>query len=173
MRIPMVALAGLAVAGGLLGLSASSGAIQTFLAPVLGEQVHGEAVGLSEFALSTIASAVALAGIALGWFVYASGRIDWEALRVRLALAHRTLARGFYIDDVYGALLVLPGKAASAFLAYVFDRRVIDGAVNGLGQTFGRLASAGRRVQSGLVRSYALAFLIGVVGVLVLVVARS
>jgi NADH-quinone oxidoreductase subunit L len=173
MTAPMAILAVGAVAGGLLGLTATSGAIQTFLGPVLREQVHGGAVGLGEFALSTVASVAALLGIGLGWFVYASGRIDWEALRVRLALAHRTLARGFFLDDAYGALLVLPGKAASAFLAYVFDRRVVDGAVNGLGTAFGRLAATGRRVQSGLVRTYALAFLLGVVAVLVLMVARS
>jgi hypothetical protein len=48
----------------------------------------------------------------------------------------------------------------------VFDRRVIDGTANGLGRGFSALAVAGRRVQTGLVRTYALAFLLGVVGVL-------
>jgi NADH-quinone oxidoreductase subunit L len=92
---------------------------------------------------------------------------------VRLALVHTTLAKGFFIDDAYGALLVLPGKAASAFLAYVFDQRVIDGAVNGLGDGFRRLAGMGRQVQTGLVRSYALAFLLGAVALILLVVVRS
>ncbi len=114
-----------------------------------------------------------MAGLALGWAVYGSGAIDWAALRVRFPLLQRTLARGWYFDDLYGTLVVLPAKAASAFLAYVFDMRVVDGAVDGVGRAFGRLAETGRRVQTGFVRNYALAFLIGAVGLLALVLART
>jgi NADH-quinone oxidoreductase subunit L len=99
--------------------------------------------------------------------------VDWTALRMRLSWVHRTLEKGFFVDDVYGALLVLPGKAASAFTAYVFDQRVIDGAVNGLGEAFRRLAGLGRRVQTGLVRSYALAFLVGAVALVLVLVVRA
>jgi NADH-quinone oxidoreductase subunit L len=169
----MVLLAAGALFGGLLGLNASSGRIHSFLSPALGEPEHVVAVGFSESALVGIAVAVAAVGILIGWLVYASGLIDWAALRVRLGLVHRTLARGWFIDDIYGRLLVLPGKALSAFTAYVFDQRVIDGAVNGLGNAVTRLATVGRRVQSGLVRAYALAFLLGAVGLLVVVVGRS
>jgi NADH-quinone oxidoreductase subunit L len=173
MTVPMALLAAGAVFGGLLGLSATSGRIHTFLTPALGEPEHAVAAGISEGQLVAIAVEVAAAGILIGWLVYASGLIDWAALRVRLGALHRTLARGWYIDDLFGWLLVLPGKALSAFAAYVFDQRVIDGAVNGLGLAVARLASVGRRIQSGLVRTYALAFLLGVVAILVLVVGRS
>jgi NADH-quinone oxidoreductase subunit L len=173
MRVPMIALAVGAVGAGLLGLSSRTGAIQTFLEPVFGAEHGATEAELSEFLLSTIASVVALVGLGVGLVVYASRWVDWTALRVRLALVHTTLAKGFFIDDAYGALLVLPGKAASAFLAYVFDQRVIDGAVNGLGDGFRRLAGMGRQVQTGLVRSYALAFLLGAVALILLVVVRS
>ena len=167
MLLPMVLLAVGALGAGILGLSAATGTLVTFLGPVFGEAEHVQAqLGLSELALTLIAVGVALTGIGLGWLVYGSGLIDWLALRSRLALAHGTLARGFFVDDAYGALLVLPGKAASAFAAYVFDQRVVDGAWNGLGSGFGRLAGVGRKVQSGLVRNYALAFLLGVVAIL-------
>jgi NADH-quinone oxidoreductase subunit L len=173
MTVPMALLAAGAVFGGLLGLSATSGRIPMFLAPVFGEAEHAAEAGLSETALIAIAVGVAAAGILIGWFVYGSGLIDWAALRVRLGLVQRTFARGWFIDDLYGSVLVLPGKAVSAFAAYVLDQRVIDGAVNGLGNVVARLAAAGRRVQSGMVRRYALAFLLGVVGLLVLAVGRS
>ena len=173
MTLPMSLLAAGAVLGGILGLSATSGRLPTFLAPVLGEAEHVAAGGLSEAALIGIAVAVAAAGILIGWIIYGSGLIDWAELRVRLGLVQRTLARGWFIDDVYGSLLVLPGKAVSAFTAYTFDQRVIDGGVNGIGHVVARLAAVGRRVQSGMVRSYALAFLLGVVGLLVVVVGRS
>jgi NADH-quinone oxidoreductase subunit L len=174
MTLPMTVLAVGAIGGGLLGLSATTGLLQGFLAPVVGEVMHEPvATGVSEIVLVLIATAVALAGIALGWLVYGSGLIDWAAVRVRLGVLQRALARGWYVDDVYGSVVVLPGKVTSAFLAYVFDQRWIDGAVNGLGAAFGRLAGAGRRVQTGLVRSYALVFLLGAVGLLLFVVGRS
>src|SRR5918992_1585888 len=173
MRIPMLLLAAGTVLAGLLGLSATTGAIHTFLKPVFGGEHRATEAELSEFLLSTLASGVALVGLALGLLVYGSRWVDWTALRMRLSWVHRTLQKGFFVDDVYGALLVLPGKAASAFTAYVFDQRVIDGAVNGLGETFRRLAGLGRRVQTGLVRSYALAFLLGAVALVLVLVVRA
>ncbi len=174
MTAPMGILAVGAVLGGLLGVSATTGVIQRFLSGVFGEAEHGAvAGGLSEVGLAVIASAVALAGLAIGWWVYGSGRVDWPALRTRFAGVQRTLAHGFYVDDFYGRAIVLPGKAAASFAANVVDTRVIDGAVNGLGRGFSALAGAGRRVQTGLVRTYALTFLLGVVGILLFVVVRS
>ncbi len=169
MTVPLAALAVGAAGGGVLGLSAVSGVLPRFLAPALGEvaEVADPTAGLSEGALSAISVVVALAGIASAWLVYGSGRIDWVALRARLSGLQRFLARGWYFDDAYAATLVTPGKAGSAFLAYVFDERVIDGAVNEIGHVTTALASVSRRVQTGLVRNYALAFLLGVVAVLV------
>ncbi|MGH2739897.1 MAG: NADH-quinone oxidoreductase subunit L [Actinomycetota bacterium] len=173
MTIPMALLAVAAAVGGALGVSATSGGIQAFLDPVLGADVVHPAQGLTEGTLVAIATSVAVVGILVGWLVYGSGRVDWRALRERFGGVRRLLARGWYIDDVYGALIVLPGKAASAFLAYVFDQRVIDGAVNRIGEAFTRLAAVGRRVQSGFVRTYALAFLLGVVALLIVVLGRT
>jgi len=168
MTVPLGLLAVGAAFGGLLGLSAVTGRLQTFLAPVLGE-VAEPTRGLSEASLTLVSVVVALAGVLLGWFVYGSGRIDWVALRVRLSSLQRFLAHGWYVDDIYAGVLVTPAKAASAFLAYVFDLHVIDGMVNGLGQLVTGLAAAGRRVQTGLVRNYALAFLVGAVALFVYV----
>jgi NADH-quinone oxidoreductase subunit L len=175
MAVPMALLAAGAVLGGLLGTSVATGRIHSFLGRVLeaGQGPHAAGAGLSEGALVAMAVGVALAGILVGWFVYGGRFLDWTALRVRLGWLHTTLARGWYLDDIYGALLVLPGKAASAFVAYVFDQRVVDGAVNGLGVAVARLAGAGRRVQSGLVRTYALGFLLGAVALLVFVLVRT
>jgi NADH-quinone oxidoreductase subunit L len=76
------------------------------------------------------------------------------------------------VDDAYGAVLGTPGKAAAAFTAYVFDAKVIDGAVNGVGILIRGLANAGRRLQTGLVRNYALSLLLGAVGILLYVGLR-
>src|SRR3972149_2582250 len=72
-------------------------------------------------------------GLLVTWLTYASGRVDWLALRVRAASLQRFLHRGMYVDDLYARVLVAPAKAGSAFLASVVDARVVDGLVNGFG----------------------------------------
>ncbi len=171
MGLALVVLAAAAAFGGILGLSAVNGILPAFLEPVFGaaEEPHGP---LTVLALALASSAVAVVGIGIAYLVYGSGRIDWVALRSRFAGAKRASQRGFYVDDVYTGGLVAPAKLGSAFLAYVFDRRVLDGAVNGLGRIIGAFAGRGRAVQTGRVRSYALAVLLGVVGVLSYLVVR-
>ncbi len=105
--------------------------------------------------------------------MYLSRRIDWVALRMRLGRLKRTLQQGFYVNDVYSGAIVGPAKLGAAFAAFVFDKRVIDGAVNGLGTLFAELARTGRRVQTGLVRNYALGVLLGAVGLLWYLAVRS
>ena len=100
------------------------------------------------------------------WFLYGR-RVDWLALRRRFAGAWRPLAEKLYVDQVYEFFTVNLGRALAAFLARTVDQRVIDGAVNGLAELVGNGARSGRRLQSGLVRSYAL----GVLGGAVLIVA--
>jgi NADH-quinone oxidoreductase subunit L len=80
--------------------------------------------------------------------------------------------RGFYVDDTYGLVLGDGGKLVAAALA-AFDRRGIDGFVGLIARGTGLLAGVGRRVQTGLVRTYALAFLAGVVGILWFLVGRA
>ncbi|MFL5798704.1 MAG: NADH-quinone oxidoreductase subunit L [Actinomycetota bacterium] len=171
MTVPMVLLAVGAVVGGVLGISAVNGILPRFLAPVIGPFREGRG-GLSTLALAAISVGVALVGIGLGWLVWGSGRIDWVALRARFHRTHATLEHGWWFDSVYGAVLVAPGKAGSAFTAYVVDRRLVDGAGNLIAKGFGQAANGLRRVGDGMVRRYALLFLIGVVGLLWYLAAR-
>jgi NADH-quinone oxidoreductase subunit L len=171
MRGVLVALAIGAAFAGVLGLSATTGLIPKFLTPVVGRTAEAIA-GPSELVLSIVSVVVALAGIGLAWSIYLSGRIDWLALRARFGRAKRTLQRGFYVDDFYGAALVGPAKLGAAYLAYVLDKRVIDGAANGIGRTFATAAGVGRKIQTGFVRNYALAFLLGAVAILLYLAVR-
>ncbi|MFN2589490.1 MAG: NADH-quinone oxidoreductase subunit L [Actinomycetota bacterium] len=165
MRVALIALAAGAVVAGVLGLSATTGVLPKFLSPVLGATEHAEGA-LAEWLLTVISVGIGLAGIGLAYGIYLSGRIDWIALRARLGRTKTTLQRGFFVNDFYSGAIVAPAKAFSAFAAYVVDARVVDGAVNGLGRLFRRAASAGRRVQTGLVRNYALGVLLGAVALL-------
>ncbi|HET9249833.1 MAG TPA: NADH-quinone oxidoreductase subunit L, partial [Actinomycetota bacterium] len=70
------------------------------------------------------------------------------------------------VDRAYSTVIVDPATEAARFSANVFDAKVVDGLVNGVGAGTRRLAAAGRRIQTGFVRSYALGLFLGAVGVL-------
>ena len=94
-------------------------------------------------------------GASVAWLLYIRP-FDWLALRRRWAGAWRPLAEKLYVDQVYEFFTVNLGGAFAAFLARDVDQRGIDGAVNGVAELVGDGARSGRRLQSGLVRSYAL-----------------
>jgi NADH-quinone oxidoreductase subunit L len=170
MTVPLVVLAAGAVLAGLLLSTSAEGTLARVLEPVTGPVPHGE--GLSTLALSAIATAIALGALAVAWWVYASGRVEWLTLRERLQPLPRAARNGWYVDQAYSTLFVNPGTSAARFTANVFDTKVVDGLVNGVGAGTRRLAAVGRLMQTGFVRSYALAFLLGAVGVLVWLGAR-
>ncbi|HEX8131857.1 MAG TPA: NADH-quinone oxidoreductase subunit L, partial [Actinomycetes bacterium] len=168
MTVPLIVLGLLALVAGfaLSTFTGEGGRFQTFLEPVLGHQAH-EGTSATAFWLSATATGVAAVGAIIAWLLYGSRRVDWLALRARFAPAWRPLAERLYVDQVYEFFTVTLGRALAAFLAVTIDQRTIDGAVNGAAELVGTAARSGRRLQSGLVRNYAL----GVLGGAVLIVA--
>ena len=171
MTIPLVVLAAGAVLAGLVLSTSSEGRLATVLEPVTGPVPTGEG-GLSTLVLSGIATVISVSMLALAWWIYASGRVDPLRLRERLQPWPRAAAHGWYVDALYSAAIVRPGKRAASLIASVFDLGVVDGLVNGVGRAVARLAGWGRRIQTGFVRSYALGLFIGVVAILVWVGTR-
>ncbi|MFN8232281.1 MAG: NADH-quinone oxidoreductase subunit L [Actinomycetota bacterium] len=165
MWIPLALLALGTATAGYLSLSVE-GRLERFLEPVHGAVPEGT-LGLSGPALFGIALVVSLAGLAIAWIVYGTGRVDWRALRERLGSIPRLFANGWYVDRAYDGVVIQPARATAAFSARAIDEAVIDGAVEGLGGAVRRLASVGRRLQTGFVRTYALFLFAGAVGVLV------
>jgi len=161
---PLIVLAIGALFGGILGVSPESGYLIRWLEPVTGPLAHPDA-GPSEGVLAVISTLVATAGVALAWYVWGSGRVDWLAVRERLGL-QPALRAGLGIDAMYGTVNEVVGKGVAGFLAFTVDRRWIDGLVNAIGGGTMSLSGVARRVQTGLVRTYALALLLGAVGLL-------
>jgi NADH-quinone oxidoreductase subunit L len=111
-----------------------------------------------------LATAVALLGLGLGTLLYRRGLPEREYL-ARVPFVYRTLEHGFYIDDLYWATIVRPVRGGLARLAYLFDQRVIDGIVNGLGVGARQVAGRLRYLQSGQAQWYAAALFVGVIGI--------
>jgi NADH-quinone oxidoreductase subunit L len=172
MTVPLVVLGFLALVAGfvLSTFTGEGGRIQNFLEPVLGGPEEYEPLA-SALALSAVATGMAAAGAIVAWLLYGR-QVDWLALRRRYAGAWLPLAERLYVDQVYEFFTVTLGRALAAFLARNVDQRGIDGAVNGVAELVGNAARAGRRTQSGLVRSYALAVLGGAVLIVAFLVFR-
>jgi len=167
MTLPLVVLGFLALVAGfaLSTFTGEGGRLQQFLEPVLGAPSEHESLQAA-FSLSAVATGLAAGGALVAWLLYIRP-FDWLALRRRWAGAWLPLAEKLYVDQVYEFFTVTLGGAVAAFLARTVDQRGIDGAVNGVAELVGDAARSGRRLQSGLVRSYAL----GVLGGAVLIVA--
>jgi NADH-quinone oxidoreductase subunit L len=167
MTLPLIVLGVLALVAGvaLTTFTGEGGRFQSFLEPVLGAPAEHESLSAA-FLLSAVATLIAAAGAVVAWMLYIRP-VDWLALRRRYVGVWRPLADKLYVDQVYEFFTVNLGGVLAAFLARTVDQRGIDGAVNGLAELVGSGARSGRRLQSGLVRSYAL----GVLGGAVLIVA--
>jgi NADH:ubiquinone oxidoreductase subunit 5 (subunit L)/multisubunit Na+/H+ antiporter MnhA subunit len=75
-------------------------------------------------------------------------------------------------DDFYDATIGRPLEKTAAFSDTVIEDKVIDGGVMGLAVGVRRSAEGVRKLQSGFVRHYALATVLGVAVIVVYLVAR-
>jgi NADH-quinone oxidoreductase subunit L len=172
MQAPLAVLAFLAVVAGLvLGLTADGGRLAAFLEPALGRIELGEAA-LSDAALMAISIVLAVAAVAIAFWVWASGRVDWEAFPQRQPELAGWLSNAFYLNQLYAWLVQHPGKGFGRALTVV-DERVIDGAVNEVAEDVGDASHIAPRIQRGYVRSYALAFLLGAAALLLFLGLRA
>jgi len=157
------------VSGFLLGFRAE-GVLARFLEPVVGLADPGQA-NLSEAVLVTISVTLAVLAVGIAWFIWASGRVDWEAFPQRQPELAGWLSNAFYVNALYAWLVRTAGMGFGRGLRAV-DDRVVDGAVNEVAEEVGRASRLAPVIQSGFVRSYALAFLLGAVALLLFLGSR-
>jgi NADH-quinone oxidoreductase subunit L len=175
MTIPLIVLAVLsAVAGALLNFQ-HRGPFNTFLGPIsapiddLGYQPAGP---LEEPALIAISIVAAAFGIGLAYLAYvrrdvSQGRMV-EPIRGTIA---EVFERKFFFDDLYEATFVRFGGWVAGRLEW-FDRRVLDGAVDGLGGASMRIGEFSRRAQTGLVRGYVAGLVVGALALVAVVLIQ-
>ena len=143
------------------------------------------------WALSAVAS---LGGIGLAYWLYGRKQVatfEQDPLQ-RLGIVYTWIKDRFYIDELYGLVLIRPLLAAANALKG-FDMTVVDGVVNGAGwltkAVFAevsrwidvyivdgavnlagwiprQLGAWGRQLQTGYIQNYALAIFVGVLAML-------
>jgi NADH-quinone oxidoreductase subunit L len=166
MTVPLGMLAVLSVLGGYIGLPAMLGEradlFGRFLEP-LARGHQGAVDGAVEWSLILVSAAAAAAGLYVAYLFYIRYPRTPGRLAARLPAVYRVLARKYYVDEIYNAVIVRPAVRGAELVYKHFDLKVIDGALN---LSAGAAAATGRglgRLQTGLLKDYALAFLLAVV----------
>ncbi len=167
MVAPMVVLAVLSVFSGFLNVNGLFGAF-------MGE---GETKGFMEglFGVFThswlpgTATAVALCGIFLAYAMYARGWISPEAVGRTFAPLHKLFSRKYYMDELYEQVFVGTVLYKWLFRLFeLFDKYVVDGAVNGAAALVRFAGGAGRKLQTGQLQAYGYAILLGLLVIIVI-----
>jgi NADH-quinone oxidoreductase subunit L len=162
MVTPLVVLAGLSIAGGALQLpfSHSTKFLEHWLEPVIHHSevsIAGSWAESNKWLLLVVAVLIAVSGVVASVAVYAKGKFK--------IIEPKILADAWRYDAAVSAIVGGPGRAAFSGVA-AFDAKVVDGAVNGIGTEVRATSGLMRKMQNGLVRSYA--FIIGLGAVVLL-----
>jgi len=143
------------------------GRLQGWLSPVTGTHEHAEPVipGLV-ITVTTLVLVFAASGVA--WQRYARAAVPTTPPPGNpLTVAAR---QDLYQDKVNDGLLVIPGTYTARALVFM-DGTVVDGTVMGVAHGTVALGDTVRRPQTGYVRHYAAAVLLGLVTLVVIVLA--
>jgi NADH-quinone oxidoreductase subunit L len=157
MLIPMGVLAfGSLVSGFLLVFHDD---LANFLAPSLGPVAPPATEPLSQLDFSVLALAVVFVGVGIAYWRVATKPVPAEPPThvTPFTVAAR---RSLYGDAFNESVFMRPGQYLTRALVF-FDGRGVDGLVNGLAAGLGGTSARVRRLQTGFVRSYALAMFAG------------
>ncbi len=133
----------------------------------LGQIEYHGAFGFMLHGMMALPFWLAMAGLATAWFVYTRKPEIARNLAIRFDWVHFILDRKYGFDEFNQALFAGGSKMLGKFLWLVGDRAIIDGmAVNGSAHSVGWLASVVRNVQTGMLYHYAMAIIIGLLGLL-------
>ena len=113
--------------------------------------------------------AVGLVGITFAFRLYRRGLEDpaVDPVDAKLGAVGRLFGHAWYYDEGIAAMVGGPLRRAARWATDVFDQKIIDGAVNGVARGVGAAGTGMRRLQTGLVRQYALGIAAGMAALLI------
>lgn len=160
MTLPLIILAVLAIIGGFVGVPHVLGGhneIAAFLQPVIPAHEAAHPVNATtEYALM---GGVALAVIAVIAFAYAQNKNFTAKENTGFG---KVLENKWYVDEIYDSIIVKPLMGIAAFFNNIFEKKGIDGIVNGVGRAVNYGGRQVRLLQSGRVGTYVLLMVIGI-----------
>lgn len=164
--IPLIVLAVLSVIGGYVGIpefmAHGAHSLANFLQPIFKDSyallpAH-EISHSTEWLLAGLSSVLVIIVVIFAWNKFAKKPDISEATGFGKVLENK-----WYVDELYDAIIVKPINAFGAFLNSVFDKKVVDGIVNGVGKLVGYGGRQLRWLQSGQTGAYILMMVLGMV----------
>ena len=167
MTLPLVVLAVLSTIGGVIDLPwIHHNSLAGFLDPTFGFiPALGHTSTAAQYTLAGVDIVAAILGLIAAYSI-------WRDRSSSPRYEREFLERVWHWDDFYDATIGRPLTEAAQFGDVVVEPRVIDGAVSGIAVGVRRSAEGVRKVQSGFVRHYALAMVLGLSVIVVYLVAR-
>ncbi len=166
MSLPLVLLAIASVLGGGINFTAFGhfDFLNRFLSPIFPYATPITLSTATKWTLSLVVLAFCLLGLGFGLRTWRTAEHP--------ALEPVFFRRAWYWDATVAATVSGPLRAGAAALAFVMDRRLVDGFVNGVGTVLGLSGRVVRRVQTGYLRTYAIGIGAGLIAFLAYVTFR-
>jgi len=178
MTVPLVILAVLSIFGGLLNLPAvfGGGSLANLLTTWLKQTLPNVGPDVFNLNVALASLGLVLLGLIFAYYFYGKrqplGKELVDPLKRKLGYLFTALEHRWWIDELYDFLVVHRYQQLSRFLAQPVEQGVIDGFANDLGRGTQWAAEKLRGLQTGYVRSYALAVLLGAVVILGYILLR-
>jgi NADH-quinone oxidoreductase subunit L len=166
LAIPSIFIGGLTLGGMVYGEWFGGAIAHSAVMEKLHEEFHG-AVPMMAHALTTLPFWLAIAGVALAWFLYIK-RPDLPAvIKARLQPLPTILERKYGFDDFNDWFFAGGARRLGTGLWGWGDRTIIDGImVNGTAKLIGWFAGKARRMQTGYIYHYAFTMIFGLFALL-------
>ncbi len=171
MTFPLMVLAALSFAGGLLGLPEfwhMPNWMANNLETVIVRKNPSTLPHETEWNLMIIAFVAACATIYAAYAVYRQRRIIPLNEGDKMPALQKTIYNKYYVDEIYDAVIRKPLDILSEAFHKFFDIQIIDGIVNGVGAAVKGLGSGIRLIQTGNIGFYIISMVIGIVFILLL-----
>lgn len=165
MTIPLIILAVLSLIGGWIGIpeifAANGNVLGDFLSPVFAHstQINGTHTLPHQTEIILIV-ATTIASIIVAWWAWAKYKNYSQFAPAKSSFA-KLIENKFYVDEIYNFVFIKPYYALAGFLHNVFDKKGVDGLVNGVGRGIHYGSRQLRLLQSGQVGAYLLLMVIG------------
>jgi NADH-quinone oxidoreductase subunit L len=175
MTLPLVILAILSVIGGWVGVPLAFGGhneFEHFLEPVFSATPTMEhtASRAAEPVLAILSVLTALAGFYVAYLFYYRKPGTAAALAAKYKSAYALLDHKYWVDEIYGRLIITPLLAISRLILNgLIDGGIINGIPAGAAASTRGAGALVRRIQSGNIRSYAGWLALGAAAVIAIV----
>jgi NADH-quinone oxidoreductase subunit L len=163
--LPLIVLAILAVVGGWIGIPEvlvhGGHRLEAFLEPIFANSnqiaVKHELSHATEYTLMSVSVGVALIALLFAWKKFS----HYEKAEINETGIGKLIANKWYVDELYDKIIVQPLQSLANFFNQVVEKNIIDGLVNGVGKAVNYGSRQIRLLQSGLVGTYILLMVIG------------